>query len=733
MVSITRGFPADCELDERTVASWLKSISADQDEASMELLRTACNLALETEGGQMLASGETRVRHALSVADILAALKLDHETLIAAILNGVLEHPGVTLESIRQRFGKSTALMVDDLQKISMLTGFQSDIDAHDEERQAENLKRLMLGIAEDLRVVLIVVAERLHVMRNARSLPDSIRQSLAQETREIYAPLANRLGIWQIKWELEDLSLRFLDPVAYKRIASLLDGKRSERERYIHEMIELLQAKFREAGIQAEVTGRPKHIYSIWRKMTRKAVDIDEIFDLRAVRVLVNNIADCYAVLGVVHGLWRHIPGEFDDYIATPKSNMYQSIHTAVIGPGDKTLEIQVRTYDMHHHAELGVAAHWRYKERSQHDADFDRRVAWMRHWLEFKEEEGASGASVEQLKEELESRQIYVLTPRGKVIELPAGATPLDFAYAVHSEVGHRCRGARVNGHIVQLTRPLQSGEMVEVMTAKQGGPSRDWLSSHLGYLKTRRARNRVRQWFKHLDYGQHVEAGRQALEREMFRLGVSEKPNLEALAGHYNFKHGEDVLAGIGRGELSPLKLIGISGVKTVTGKRSRSTKAPAAEAGGQGVVVQGVGDLMTHIAGCCKPVPYDPIVGFITRGRGVTVHRQDCSNIRHIDSEESARLVDVQWGDQPADVSYPVDILVLAGDRQGLLRDISGLLSGEKINVTGVNTSTNPNKNQAVMLFTVEVNDMTQLSRILEKLAQVPGVWDVKRQS
>lgn len=733
MVSTTTNLPTGSELDERNVAAWLDSITPDQDQDTLRKLKHACDLALRTEGGQLLASGETRVRHALSVADILAGLKLDYETLATAILNGVLEHHEVTLDDISQEFGKATARMLDDLQRISLLGSFRQDIERQDEVKQAENLRRLMLGIADDVRVVLIVVAERLHVMRNARALPDKIRRPLAKETQEIYAPLANRLGIWQIKWELEDLSLRFLDPDAYKKIVSLLDGRRSEREAYIKHVITLLTEKFDEAGVVAEITGRPKHIYSIWGKMHRKRVGFEEIFDLRAVRVLVENITDCYTVLGIVHGLWRHIPGEFDDYIATPKNNMYQSIHTAVIGPDEKTFEVQVRTHDMHHHAELGVAAHWRYKENKHHDADFERRVVWMRHWLEYKEDEGASGDSVDELKSELESGQIYVLTPKGKVVELPEGATALDFAYAVHTEVGHCCRGARVNGKMVPLTRPLRSGETVEVLTSKTARPSRDWLSSHLNYLKTRRARNSVRQWFKQQDYDVHLDAGRKNLEREIVRLGITERPDLSALAERFNFKSPDDLLASIGRGELSPLKIAAAGGpAKSATKQRRELPLEPRPISSKGEVIVQGVSDLMTHVAGCCKPVPYDPIIGFITRGRGVTVHRRDCSNVSSTVLTEPERLVDVTWGEQAEDANYAVDVWVSANDRQGLLSEISALFMAEKVDVVAVNTVSNPVKDTAAMMFTIQVLDITQLSRILNKVAQIPDVVDVKRQ-
>jgi GTP pyrophosphokinase len=675
-----------------------------------------------------------QLRHSLSVAEILSGMRLDRETLAAAILSGVLKDASVGLDQLEQRFGETTARMVDDLHRISRLTDLSSDVAYQNESEKdhAENLRRLLLGIAEDVRVVLVVVAEQLHLMRIARGFPDEFRRRLARETRDIYAPLANRLGIWQIKWELEDLVLRFLEPDQYKRIASKLDGRRADRERFIKEVIALLHDKFHESGIEAEISGRPKHIYSIWRKMQRKSVDIEQIFDLRAVRVLVEDIAQCYAALGVVHGLWRHIPGEFDDYIATPKANMYQSIHTAVIGPEGKNLEVQIRTRDMHHHSELGVAAHWRYKENTKHDADFERRIVWMRHWLELKDGGDENSGYLERLDGDLAPTRIYVLTPQGKVVELPKGATALDFAYAIHTDVGHRCRGARVDGHIVQLTRPLNSGETVEILTAKNGTPSRDWINPHLGYLHTSKARNRIKQWFKHQDFEHHVELGRAALEREMTRLGGTGRPNLEALAPRYNLRHAEDVYAAIGRGDLSPIQIAGLG----EHGKPEKPAPQPRAvrhrQAAKGEVMVAGVDDLMTSIARCCKPVPYDPIIGYVTRGRGVTVHRQDCPNILAMDEERRKRQVEVRWSDEQTETAYPVDILILASDRKGLLRDISSILANEEVDVIGVKTSSDRKTDIATMQFTVEVGNIEQLNRLLRKVEQLPDVIEVRRQ-
>ncbi|MCU7921642.1 MAG: bifunctional (p)ppGpp synthetase/guanosine-3',5'-bis(diphosphate) 3'-pyrophosphohydrolase [Candidatus Thiodiazotropha sp. (ex Dulcina madagascariensis)] len=731
MVTTTSSLPEGDSADAAVVAHWLEMLPADFDEQDRLFLRKAADLALAANPERRIPSGEPQLRHALSVAEILAGLRMDRETLAAAMLLGALKDSSIGLKTLRKRLGRKTAHMVDDLARIGQLTDLSSAVSVEDEEEHAENLRRLLLGIAADVRVVLVVVAEQLHLMRSARGLPQELRCRLAKETQEIYAPLANRLGIWQVKWELEDLSLRFLHPDEYMRIASQLDGRRADREQFIREVIDLLREKFLAVGVNAEISGRPKHIYSIWRKMQRKAVDIEQIFDLRAVRVLVPDIAQCYAALGVVHGLWKHIPGEFDDYIATPKANLYQSIHTAVIGPEEKTLEVQIRTPDMHHHAELGVAAHWRYKENAKQDSDFERRIVRMRQWLDRKGESETANL-LDGVDTEMEATRIYVLTPMGKVVELPKGSTPLDFAYAIHTDIGHQCRGARVDGHIVQLNRSLRSGETVEILTAKNGTPSRDWINPHLGYLHSSKARNRVKQWFKHLDYEHHVELGRAALEREMTRLSMSEKPNLEAAATKHNLQHAEDVYAAIGRGDLSPIQVAGLSGRERPGARRKPVPEAPRKPEAAKGeVVVAGVDDLMTGLARCCKPVPYDPILGYVTRGRGVTVHRRDCPNILALQKEEGERLISVHWSDGQQETQYAVDFLVVASDRKGLLRDISSILTNDDIDVIGVNTNSDRKTDSANMCFTVEVQDMEQLSRLLSKIEQLPDVNSVKR--
>jgi GTP pyrophosphokinase len=735
MVSVVTKLPENGLLDQQGMQSWLDGLATVRGSEDMLLLQEVCGFV--SEGLEVL---ETEIRgrklhHALAVGDILNDLALDADTIAVAILHYTLSGIEAAHQQIGPRFGAGIARLVQELDRIGLVAESSVGVTRRDEERHVENLRRMLLALADDIRVVLVVLAERLHKMRSLKRLPEENRTWEAQETSDIYAPLANRLGIWQIKWELEDLCLRYLEPDAYTEIAGLLDGRRTEREQFVADVIAMLQEKFHAIGLKAEITGRPKHIYSIWKKMQRKAVAFDQIFDLRAVRVLLESEADCYAALGVVHGLWRHIPGEFDDYIATPKANLYRSIHTAVIGPEEKPLEIQIRTREMHEHAELGVAAHWRYKESGKSDAEFERRITLMRSWLEAQGAEDRGQDFFETAKSDFEADQVYVLTPKGNVIELPKGSTALDFAYHIHTEVGHRCRGAKIDGRIAQLTQPLESGQMVEILTAREGKPSRDWLISRMGYLKTSSARARVRQWFKHQNYSEHVQIGHGSLERELSRLGI-EGPDLLQEAKRHNFKKVDDLYAAIGRGEVSPVHLaVGIrSRQESVESldrielprRRRRSEKA------GQGqVMVEGVEDLLTHVARCCKPVPHDPIVGFITRGRGVTVHRADCSIIRKMDQSMRGRLVDVIWSEAPGTSGYQVDIQVVASDRKGLLRDISAILTNEEVDLTGVNTRSDRRSDRAVMRFTIEITDMEQLSLILGKIAQLQDVLEVKR--
>jgi GTP pyrophosphokinase len=712
--------------------AWLSRVQATRPAEDAQLLARALQRVVQVHARQTRASGEPYVSHVLAVADILADLQLDTETLVGALLHDVIEDTELTRRDIEVEFGDVVARLVDGVTKMGQISRYHDPQTSGKHEQHAESVRKLLLAMVEDVRVVLIKLADRLHNMRTLRYLDEARQRRIARETLEIYAPLANRLGIWHIKWELEDLALRYLEPDNYRRIAGLLDERRVDRERYINKVVRQLNRELAAAGVQADVTGRPKHIYSIWRKMKRKNVDFQQIFDVRAIRVLVQRDADCYAALGVVHSLWRHVPREFDDYVASPKENLYRSLHTAVVGPGGKTLEVQIRTREMHEHAELGVAAHWRYKEGARRDAGFEQKITWLRQLLEWKDEESSASDFVDRFKSESGAERVYVLTPQGRVIDLPYGATPLDFAYYIHTDVGHRCRGAKVNGHIVPLTYELHSGEQVEVLTTRQGMPSRDWLSPHLGYLKTSRARAKVRHWFKQQDYEKNVSAGRSILERDLHRLGIS-GVSREALAERLHFKEVNDMLAALGRGDTNTAQLAGAA--NELTGPASREPRLPRRgrvpqESGGGGIRIQGVGNLLTHMARCCKPVPSDAIVGYITRGRGVTIHRRDCSNILRFGTEDRERLIEVDWGARRGD-TYPVEIQILAYDRAGLLRDVTAVLANEKINVAQVNTYTNKSDHSAHMKLTVEISDIDELSRVLSRIGQLANVLEVHR--
>jgi GTP pyrophosphokinase len=719
-----------------TVRPLVGNLLKGRPEHEKQVLEKAADWASTAHRDQQRASGEPYYSHVLAVAEILNELQLDYETLVAAMLHDVVEDTDITLEDVRAEFGPVITHLVDGVTKMERIGEFrQLEQDGKQGHAQAESLRKLLLAMADDVRVVLIKLADRLHNMRTLQHLDSGRQQRIAQETLDIYAPLANRMGIWQIKWELEDLSLRYLEPDAYQRLVRQLDETRESREDYIKRVIDALDGELKKVGIKATISGRPKHINSIWRKMQRKQVEFDQIFDMRAVRILVKEEKDCYAALGVVHGLWRHIPNEFDDYIANPKKNLYRSLHTAVVGPDGHNLEIQIRTEEMHQHAELGVAAHWRYKEGGGGDAGYEEKVAWLRQVLEWKDEEDSAVDFVDRFKSEAFHDRVYVLTPQGRIIDLPQGATPLDFAYAVHTEVGHRCRGAKVNGRIVQLTYPLQNGEQVEVLTTRQGEPSRDWLNTHLGYLKTSRARSRVRSWFKHQDYEHNVAAGRNILDRELHRLGINDMP-IDKLAGRFRHRQVEEFLEAIGHGDITAghlanavNELVPRQSPLETTRPRLAKKKQSTTDSGFK---ILGVGNLLTTTAHCCHPVPNDPIIGYITRGRGVTIHRQDCGNVLRLQGEDRDRLIEVEWG-SVSDEGYLVEIAVEAYDRSGLLRDITVVLANEKINLNGVNTATDKRDGIARMSLQLEITDIGQLSRVLTKIGQLPNVVEARRKT
>lgn len=736
MVSVTTKLKQIGADTPANIEAWLQALNKSYPASEVEVIEKACDVARQAHHGQKRASGEPYFFHSLAVAGILAELRLDYETIAAAILHDVVEDTEVTLEDVHVHFGKTISDLVNGVTKMDLIQGIRTVNEPSPREHaHAENLRKMLLAMAADVRVVLIKLADRLHNMRTLGSLPEYKQQRIASETMEILAPLANRLGIWQIKWELEDLSFRYLKPDAYKQIASSLKERRIDRERYIENFVGRLQTALEIEGVEAEVVGRAKHIYGIWRKMRHKNQDFHEIYDVRAVRVLVDSIPDCYAVLGTVHTLWQYLPGEFDDYIATPKENNYRSIHTAVIGPSGKTVEVQIRTRDMHQESEYGVAAHWRYKEDAKSDESFDSKIAWLRQLLDWKDEVAEASEFVDQFKSEVFADRVYVFTPLGNVIDLPRSATPLDFAYQIHTEVGNRCRGAKVNGHIVPLTYKLQTGEKVEVLTVKKGGPSRDWLNPHLGYIKSSKARAQIQRWFRLQNFDHNVTDGRTMLERELKRMGYADV-SFEKISRKLKQKNVDELMAAIGRGDIKPSRAVRAASELTESRGQQESIapiiRGEAKPKSPTGIRVQGVGDLLTRFAGCCKPVPGDPITGYITRGKGVTIHRQDCHNILNAISDSPERLVEVDWGGKPAG-TYRVDIEIVAFDRHGLMRDITTQLANEAINVIAINTETNKDSNTAYMVITADVPDIDTLGMVLARINLIPNVTEVRRKS
>lgn len=705
------------------------------------LIERAYALAEQAHCHQTRASGEPYLYHCLAVAGILAELRLDPPVIAAGLLHDVVEDTEVTLEDIRREFGEEIARLVDGVTKLKYIDRLRAQPEDGEarrtgrEEQSAENIRKIFFAMVEDPRVVLIKLADRLHNMRTLGALPPEKQKRIARETLEIYAPLANRLGIWQLKWELEDLAFRYLEPEKYREIARAIDERRAERERHIQQIVERIKARLAEEGIQAEVTGRAKHIYSIYRKMVRKGVPFDQVYDVRAVRIIVNTIPECYQVLGIIHSMWRPIPKEFDDYIANPKDNSYRSLHTAVMLEDGKTLEVQIRTWEMHWEAEYGIAAHWIYKEQvAKRDLAFEKKVAWLRSLLEWRNEVTSAREFVESLKTDVFEDRIYVFTPKGDPIDLPRGSTPIDFAYHIHTELGHRCRGARVNGKWVPLNYVLQMGDQVEIIPAKQGGPSRDWLDPAKGYVKTSRARQKIRQWFKQQGRAENIRHGREILAQEIRRLGVpfSVDEAAKRLHGEFGYKDPEDLLAAIGWGDVSPEqlapRLIRMEEERRQEERRGSVEPPPPAERpdGSRPVLVEdNPQGLLMQLARCCRPVPGDEVIGYITRNRGITIHRRDCPNILNIRTPE--RLIEVQF---PAgEKGYPVDVEITAIDRVGLLHEISGVLKDEHINIAHITVDTR--NGFAIFQVTLEVRSAAQLHRALARIEQIPNVREARR--
>ena len=596
----------------------------------------------------------------------------------------------------------------------------------------AEGLRRLLLAIIRDLRVVFILLARQLVMMRRAVEIGEEERKALAQLTADIHAPLANRLGIWQLKWELEDLAFRYLQPDTYRQIAKLLDERRGDRETWIAHATELLRTALADADIEADVAGRPKHISSIWRKMQKKGLDFSDLYDIRALRVIVRDVPSCYAALGIVHSLWPFIPGEFDDYIASPKGNNYQSLHTAVIGPEGRTLEVQIRSQDMHAYAELGFAAHWRYKEGSGGDASFERKIAWMRRLLDGRDEQDDDATLLAGFRTDVIEDRVYLLTPKGEVLDLPKGATVLDFAYVVHTDVGHRCRGAKVNGRIVPLTFQPNSGDRIEILTGKTAEPRRDWLSVHHGFLQTARSRNKVRNWFRQADREINVGAGRSVLDRELKRLALH-NVDLDSLPARFQLRSVEDLFEAIALGDVTPTQIArtlheGDKLDEPVSARNAPASKSvvPAKDA----LVIEGVGNLLSVLARCCQPVPGDPVAGFITRGRGVSVHRADCRQLQRLRMRDADRTIDVEWGGGKQR-AYEVNVLVRGYDRKGLHKDVSNVIAAANVHILAIEARADPARNEVAMNLTLRVADFGQLSALLGQLHAVPNVIEAQR--
>jgi guanosine-3',5'-bis(diphosphate) 3'-pyrophosphohydrolase len=719
-----------------------------------EYIQRAYNYAEKAHAGQKRASGEAYITHCVAVAAILGEMRVPAIMIAAALLHDTVEDTDVKLEDLRRDFGDEIAKLVDGVTKLTNLPNISRD-DQHAEDLNgdgeggpqqsdvaspaspakvtsrkrdmaSETLRKTFLAMGEDVRVILIKLADRLHNMRTLFHMPEAKRERIALETMEIFAPLANRLGIWQLKWELEDLSFRYINPEQYKNIADKLSERRVDREKQIDEIIAHLKSILKQSNIDSEIYGRPKHIYSIHKKMIEKGRPFEMVRDLRAVRLIVADIPTCYAALGVIHTTWRPIPHEFDDYIAAPKDNFYQSLHTAVIYDDGKPLEVQIRTPEMHQSAEYGIAAHWRYKEGSKPDQAFDQRVNWLRSLMEWRQDVDDAQEFVDGMKTDVFQDRVYIFTPRGDIIDLPAGATPIDFAYHVHTEIGHRCRGAKVDGKLVTLDYTLKTGDQVSILTAKTGGPSRDWLNPTLGLVRTQRARSKIRQWFKWQDREQNLSQGRLLLEREFRRLGL-EAVNIDELAKQFDLKNSEELNVALGCGDLHIGRVINKMAEtdrekvdELLVGKPTAETK-PSSDA----ITVLGLKGILTTIARCCNPVPGDDIIGYITRGRGASIHRRDCPNV--LRRKDRERLVRVSWGEVRR--TFPIPVEVKAYDRQGLMGDISNILNDESVNLADINLKFN--QNLAVINMIIEITDITQLSRVLTRIEILPNVLEAHR--
>lgn len=728
------------------IDAWIERLpgASERSQKSRQQLRRACELSAQADRAPATVDygwGEFNscLTIGLDMAELLADLQLDQDSLVAAVLYRAVREEKLSLDTVQKEFGETVAKLVKGVLRMAAISYQRGDgeerVFGRESEEQAENIRKMLVAMVDDVRVALIKLAERTCAIRAVKAAGPQRRRQVAREVADVYAPLAHRLGIGHIKWELEDLAFRYLEPTDYKRIAKLLDERRLARQEYIENVLRILRAELKESNIEGDVTGRVKHIYSIWRKMQRKGISFSQVYDIRAVRILVPSVRECYTVLGIVHSLWRNIPHEFDDYIASPKENGYRSLHTAVIGPENKVLEIQIRTFAMHEEAELGVCAHWRYKgtDADASEKSYEQKIAWLRQVLEWHDELGGEGHSLKEGLRAVDQDRIYVFTPEGHVVDLPRTATPLDFAYRIHTDVGHRCRGAKVNNRIVPLNHHLNTADQVEILTGKREAPSRDWLSPALGYINTPRARAKVQHWFKVQARDQNIAEGQALLDREFKRLALLDL-DFEQLAQKLNMQSLDDLYAAVGASD------IGVGQVLSAAQRMIKAThpeepvipfKARSAKRKKDSdLYIEGVGNLLTQIASCCNPVPGDAITGYITLGKGVSIHRQDCSNILQLQADEPQRIIKVSWGETPQS-AYSVDLIIEAYDRHGLLRDITTLLDGERINISALQTLSDKRKNTVDMLVTAEIRSIDELSRILTRLNQLPNIASARR--
>lgn len=729
--------PSDIDIND-----WAQRIveTANLPESALQLLLKVATTAQVAEE-QAIASDNIWSEHAssfisgLEMADILADLQLDQDALVAAVIYRSVREGKIELDDVKEFYGEPVAKLVQGVLRMAAIHSLRNDSDEEvfgkQSAEQTENVRKMLVAMVDDVRIALIKLAERTCAIRAVKNGSEKSKIKVAREVSDIYAPLAHRLGIGHIKWELEDLAFRYLKPVDYKNIASLLDEKRLARQTYIDSIVISLNTQIKKNNIVAEVQGRAKHIYSIWRKMQRKGISFSEVYDIRAVRIMVENTRDCYEVLGIVHTMWRNIPHEFDDYIAAPKENGYRSLHTAVLGPESKILEVQIRSHSMHEEAEYGVCSHWRYKgtDSDQASDSYEKKIEWLRQVLEWHEELGVNPL-VDDLSQGIEQDRIYLFTPEGHIVDLPQRATPLDFAYRIHTEIGHSCRGAKVNGRIVPLNTILKTSDQVEILTGKQNIPSRDWLIESLGYLNTSRARAKVRQWFGAQAKDQNIADGRALFDRELKRLGLRNL-NYEELVKALKQKDMDELYANIGSGDVSVTYVLKSAQKLILPEEEPKIHLVQKQSAPNQNdVYIDGVGNLMTTIANCCHPLPGDDISGYITQGRGVSIHRTDCRNFLQLQTDEPERILKVNWGQEPKQ-RYEVDIMVEAYDRQGLLRDITVLLDNAHINVTAMQTLSDRGQNTVDMVITLEIKDFSELSRVLARVNQLPNVASARR--